>query len=217
MGTNRKGEQTKEHILAVARKLFYENGYKDTTLSKMSEAAQVPIGLIPYHFENKDNIVGIVYEELLEQIKSCMHSHSKIKYDNYILYHAVLSRIYYQVILSDPKNRRFYYENLSKKSNYRILNRVIGKAYKRYMTDFDITLSKEDFDDIILADFGARREFFLHHLSTKDPLDIQKMVTFANSIVPRLLKLDPSLVDTIMASSLEIYKAIDFSEIRFLM
>lgn len=216
MGTNRRGEQTKEHIFSVAKQLFYEHGYKNTTLQKMAETAQVPIGLIPYHFGNKDKMVGIVYKELIDQIKSLLGSHKEIRFDNYILFHGVLSRIYYQVIFSDPNNRRFYYENLLKRSNYQFLNSVIREGYRKYLTDFRITLSEEDFNDIVHADFGARREFFLHHLEHDKNLDIQKMVSFANAIVPRLLGMEPKLVDGILAESLEIYHAVDCSGIRFL-
>lgn len=216
MGTNKKGEQTKEYIYAEAKKLFYELGYKSTTLSKISETAQVPIGLIPYHFTNKDTIVSLVYQELLDNIQKRLSQQAGLVLDNSILFHAVASRIYYQIIFSDENNRRFYYEIIQKKSNYKILNQVISKVYRNYMKDFHIVLTETDFQDIVHADFGARREFFLHHLESKEVLDIQKMVTFANAIVPRLLKMNPLLVDNILAKSLEIYHSVDFTDIKFL-
>lgn len=216
MGTNKKGEQTKEYIYYEAKKLFYELGYKSTTLSKIAEIAQVPIGLIPYHFTNKDTIVSLIYQELIDNIRNRLKEREDLNLDNSILFHAVVSRIYHQIILSDENNRRFYYEILQKKSNYKILNRVISQVYRDYMKDFQMVLAESDFQDIVHADFGARREFFLHHLGGKEPLDIQKMVTFANAIVPRLLRMNPVLVDNLMAQSLEVYQSVDFSDIKFL-
>jgi AcrR family transcriptional regulator len=217
MGTNKKGEQTKEYIYNVAKQLFYDIGYKNTTLSKIAETAQVPIGLIPYHFTNKDTIVSFIYQELIEKIKTRMLEYTNLHFDNYILFHAVLSRIYYQVIFSDPNNRRFYYEILLKKSNYKILNSVIGEVYKKYMADFDIALTEAEFNDILHADFGARREFILYHLERSEPMDIQGMVTFAVGIVPRLLKIDPHTVDVLLDNSVELYESMEFDDIRFLM
>lgn len=216
MGTNKKGEQTKEYIYVEAKKLFYELGYKTTTLSKIAETAQVPIGLIPYHFTNKDTIVSLIYQELLDNIQERLSKQTDLVLDNSILFHAVVSRIYYQIIFSDENNRRFYYEIIQKKSNYKILNQVISKVYRKYLKDFHIVLAEADFQDIVHADFGARREFFLHHLEGKEALDIQKMVTFANAIVPRLLKMNPLLVDNLLAKSLDAYQSVDFSDIKFL-
>ena len=100
MGTNKKGEQTKEYIYFEAKKLFYEQGYKSTTLSKIAETAQVPIGLIPYHFTNKDTIVSLIYQELIDSIQGRLRQQTGLAMDNSILFHAVVSRIYYQIIFS---------------------------------------------------------------------------------------------------------------------
>lgn len=216
MGTNKKGEQTKEYIFGIAKQLFYDIGYKKTTLSKISETAQVPIGLIPYHFTNKDNIVTLIYSEYMDTIRQRLSAYEHLAMDNAILYHGVLSRIYYHIILSDDHNKRFYHDVLMKKSHYKILNSLIREVYKDYISDFDIHIDKDDFDDVVLADFGARREFILHHLESGQPLDIQKMVTFANGIVPRLMKMDSALIDEILETSLELFYKVDFDDIRFL-
>ncbi|MBF7096025.1 TetR/AcrR family transcriptional regulator [Alkalibacter mobilis] len=216
MATNKKGEQTREYIYMISKELFYRNGYSGTTLSKIALKAEVPIGLIPYHFKNKDNIVSLIYADFLNKIRTCVESRLHKRSANSILYHGVVSRIYYQIIFSDPNNKKFYHEILLKKSNYKLLHGPIGDIYTNYLKDFNVHISKTGFSDILHADFGARREVFLNKFESPEKTDIQDLVTFANGIVPRLLKIDQTLVDEILHESYEIFKSLSYDHIKLL-
>ncbi|MFZ7133561.1 MAG: TetR family transcriptional regulator [Eubacteriales bacterium] len=217
MASNKKGLQTKEYIYCVAKKLFYTVGYDKATLSLISKEANVPIGLIPYHFKNKDNILIMIYDDYLTKIHQCIDAQvGSDEIDNSILYHGVLSRIYYQIIFGDTCNRRVYHEVLKKKSNYRILHRSIGEIYRGYLKDFNIIISEEEFEARLYCDFGARREFFLHYLNEDLSMSIQDTVTLVNGIIPRLLGIDQNLVTAILDKSYAIYNSICYDDIVFL-
>ena len=60
------GEQTKATILRESKKLFYNNGYTNTTYSEISSTAGINRALIPYHFKNKQ-ILGLeIYREIMK-------------------------------------------------------------------------------------------------------------------------------------------------------
>lgn len=218
MASNKKGAQTKEYIYNVSKALFYTLGYDKTTISAISKKAEVPIGLIPYHFKNKDNILKAIYRDFLIQIDECITTRV-IPYfyiDNSILYHAILSRIYYQILFENDSNRRVYYDVLKKKSNYRILHDSIEVRYKEYLTDFAIDMDSRQLEGFLFCDFGARREFFLHYLAGDITMSIQDTVTIVNGIIPRLVGIDQNTVTEILNKSLEIFNAIDYADITFL-
>lgn len=65
---------------------------------------------------------------------------------SYLLKQAVLSKIYYQVILSDDRNTKFYYEVLEKDSNYRINKEITMPIFRNYIDEFNMIISDEQFE-----------------------------------------------------------------------
>lgn len=56
------GDSTKERLLAAAETLFSRFGYDVTTARKIAEEAEVPIGLINYHYGSKEGLYRAVFE-----------------------------------------------------------------------------------------------------------------------------------------------------------
>lgn len=52
----RKGERTREEILAAAHKLFLENGFHGTSMRQIAQESGTALGGIYNHFANKDEI-----------------------------------------------------------------------------------------------------------------------------------------------------------------
>ena len=50
-------------ILAAAARLFGQQGYANTTLRQIAQAAGIRAGSIYYHFEGKDEIAACVLDE----------------------------------------------------------------------------------------------------------------------------------------------------------
>ena len=53
----KKSERTRQRIIEAANRLFYHQGYADTSFSDIVEAAQVPRGNIYYYFKSKEEIL----------------------------------------------------------------------------------------------------------------------------------------------------------------
>lgn len=63
------GEKKRLHILEVCKKLFYENGYANTTYEDICKAADIPPGTITYHFGGKLGIAAAILSEYEPQNK----------------------------------------------------------------------------------------------------------------------------------------------------
>ena len=55
---------TKERILAAAGNIFGEMGFKDATIRKIAQAAEVNVAAINYHFRDKEGLYGAVLEDV---------------------------------------------------------------------------------------------------------------------------------------------------------
>ncbi len=70
----RKGEETRERILAVARELIHQHGFKQTGLADILTASRVPKGSFYFYFRSKEELATellrrhrVVYREAMER------------------------------------------------------------------------------------------------------------------------------------------------------
>jgi AcrR family transcriptional regulator len=61
-GKTRKGEQTRERILDAALDLFRSQGYAETTMRQIADAAEVAVGNAYYYYASKDALILAFYE-----------------------------------------------------------------------------------------------------------------------------------------------------------
>ena len=57
-----KGEQTRQHVLETALRLFRERGFDATTMRDIAEATGLSLGAAYYYFESKEAIVAAYYD-----------------------------------------------------------------------------------------------------------------------------------------------------------
>lgn len=212
----KKGNDKKDIIYYNAKKLFYNLGYTNTTIKSIAQESDVPISLVHYYFNKKDNIVKHVYLDFVNNIDFFLYTNKKDVFVNSILSHAVTNRIYYDIILSDERNKRVYYEVLKAKSNYSVLDKYTFKIYKQHIKDNNIIITDELFKTYVLMNFGARREFFINYFNGNVDLSIQEIVTVISGLIPRLFKLDQHFIDSLLLDSLHIFQSLDYSNIKFL-
>ena len=73
MGANRKtqaerSEATRGELIRVARELFTDPGYSETSLDAVAEQAGVTKGALYHHFKNKRELFQAVFEQLEQEI-----------------------------------------------------------------------------------------------------------------------------------------------------
>lgn len=91
---------TRGKIIAAAWQLFYEQGYENTTVDEIIEAARTSKGSFYHYFKGKDALLSTLsnlfdekYEELLEVMDPEMDSFSKLLYLNHELFTMIENSI----------------------------------------------------------------------------------------------------------------------------
>lgn len=213
---NNENETTKKRILQSAKFNFYHYGYKKTTISKIFSEIDIPIGVFTYYFKKKDLLVEEIYKELFYAVDQLILQNYPNLKTSYFLKQTVLSKIYYDIILSDEKNAHFYYEVLEKDSNYRVNKDITDPIFKKYIDEFNLVLSDEQFKITCILNAGARREFFVHYFQYQLDLSPYEVSDYLESIIPLMMRMDKSIVDSTLLQSSNIAKSLDYSGIKFL-
>jgi len=85
----KKARNTKSRIVTAAWKLFYEQGYDDTTVEEIIEASGTSRGSFYHYFEGKDALLSSLsylfddkYVSLMEAVESDMNAFDKLMYLN---------------------------------------------------------------------------------------------------------------------------------------
>ena len=69
------GRNTKARIVSAAWKLFYEQGYEDTTVEDIVFESETSKGSFYHYFDSKDALLGTlayVFDEKYEELKETM-------------------------------------------------------------------------------------------------------------------------------------------------
>lgn len=92
----RKKNQTKKKIVSAAWRLFYEQGYENTTVDDIVELSGTSKGSFYHYFEGKDALLSSLsilfdekYEELMPKMDPEMNSFEKLMYLNRELFSMI--------------------------------------------------------------------------------------------------------------------------------
>lgn len=210
-----KGIETRERIIASAKKLFYEHGYNKTTIKMITIDAGVSLSAIPYYFNKKEEIIREIYHSFLSQIYDFLDEQLDERPDAYLM-HYYASKIYYRNILNDDNNARFYYEVSVAQSNYNLLNPFMTEIYAKYAKDFNVELTDKQKRFIRMADAGARREVLFNYYNKLDDITTDELTDFLTSVVGTLIGIHTSVAERYMALSAEFVDELDYSHLKFL-
>lgn len=90
------GRNTKARIVAAAWKLFYEQGFENTTIEDIVFEAEASKGSFYHYFEGKEALLGSLslifdekYEELRERMPADMNAADKLIFLNYELFRMI--------------------------------------------------------------------------------------------------------------------------------
>lgn len=180
----KKSRNTKGKIINAAWKLFYEQGYDDTTIEEIIEESQTSRGSFYHYFEGKDSLLSSLsylfdekYEELTENLSDDMTSFETLMYLNSELFMMIensisldlLARLYSsQLITKGDKHlldhNRFY---------YKLLRQIVSKGiavgeYKEEYTANEIVKAYTLCERALLYDWClCNGDYSLKHYSAK--------------------------------------------------
>lgn len=114
MGTTERREREKqrrrEDILNTARVLFFDKGFRDTTIDDIARASELARGTIYLYFDNKEEIYATVLEEGLDILQNMImsdHNPNEDPLTNILSGHDAFMRFhdeypqYYNVLILD--------------------------------------------------------------------------------------------------------------------
>ncbi len=133
---------TKGRIVSAAWRLFYEQGYDNTTVEEIIDASGTSKGSFYHYFEGKDALLGTLsllfdekYEEVMQEIDPEMNSFDKLIYFNQSLFGMIEDSISLDLIT------QLYSSQLITKSDkhlldhnrvyYRLLRQIILEGQRR--------------------------------------------------------------------------------------
>ncbi|MBF7096882.1 TetR/AcrR family transcriptional regulator [Alkalibacter mobilis] len=211
----KKGFETKENIIRVAKEMFYDMGYTKSTVQKIADNANIPLGLIPYYFKTKDNIVLEINSKFYLLIHEFVNNRLNVKKNSYLKLYIVTS-IYYEIILSDLHNKKFFYEVLRNKSNFRSLSFSVERIYKMIAKEFELDYDQTDIDCIMISEFGARRELLLNYCEGHLDVDMDYLLNQLASLTGKLFGIKSEIIEDYHRQYKEFKESHDYSSIKFL-
>ena len=136
-----KKRKTKKNIVSAAWRLFYEQGYDDTTVDEIIRASGTSKGTFYHYFKGKDALLTSLselfdnkYEELMQEMPEEMGSFEKLLYLNQELFGMIETSVSRELLAS------MYSSQLVTRGEkhlldqnriyYRLLNELIAKGQR---------------------------------------------------------------------------------------
>lgn len=104
------GEQTKRKIFKESKKLFYKNGFTETTYDDISNASKVNRALIPYHFNNKQALGQEIYCRIIEEFTDTIDEILDIRQFSSDFVSILHTVAYYRLLRDNHKFSRFVFQ-----------------------------------------------------------------------------------------------------------
>lgn len=146
-------KNTKGKIIAAAWKLFYEQGYENTTVEEIIRAAQTSKGSFYHYFSGKDALLSTLaylfdekYEELLDEMDMSMGSYEKLIYLNNELFTMIENSISIDLLarlLSTQLITRGEKSLLDRnRLYYKLLHKIIQEGQERGELRTDVSVGE---------------------------------------------------------------------------
>ena len=120
----KSGRNTKGKIVSAAWKLFYEQGYDDTTVEDIIFESETSKGSFYHYFEGKDALLGSLamvfdekYEELKGEMPEQMGAKEKLIYMNHALFTMIDNTVSVELLA------RLFSTQLTTRGEKHLLNR----------------------------------------------------------------------------------------------
>ena len=211
-------QSQKDKIMYYAKAEFYKNGYSKATLKNIAESAETNSGLILYHYKAKEQLARCIYTDFYRKIEDRVDEYVELNINNALYRQILVSYIYYGIIFGDPNNTRFYSDISNEFKSNRVMHQEITDiVYHNYVKDFNLSVSKKDFQVYLIMGSGARALFFRNYLNGNIDVDLQEMVHYVESIMPRLMGIDQKTIDSYLLRADHTIKEIEYSDIKFLL
>ncbi len=194
MAQYNKSIETKSNILKVARTLFYEKGFTETTTRQIAEQSNSNLGLIKYHFGSKNEIAISIYSDIRTKFDEKIESYG---YDtNPLKYYLFSCALEMYLCLENVAFGRFYREIVKEPSIVSHIHEIIITGMK-HIIDTKFEPSYYTFSCISMS--AMKPALTEYALSSKtNPFSTDSYIQFYLESILHFFKEDPSLCYEVM-------------------
>ena len=167
----KSGRNTKGRIVSAAWKLFYEQGYDNTTVEDIIFESETSKGSFYHYFEGKDALLGSLsmifdekYEELRQEMDPDMHAVDKLIYMNHELFSMIDNTVSVELLarlFSTQLTTKGEKHLLSRDRTYfKLLHQVVRQGLERHERRGDLTAT-EIINDYAMFERGLMYDWCL--------------------------------------------------------
>lgn len=214
-----KGLETRNAIIAEAKKVFYEKGYYKATITEICQNTNILGGTFTYYFKKKTDITHELYGTLLSKCYEFVEEHSERELSS-IQKNVYSVFLYYLALFRDEKTVAFHYEILLNESVWAYMKNYVTQIYRDFNEEMQLGFTENEIKTTGAADVGIRRELSLEKLrennfkvSVKDAVELAEDI---NVFMGRVFKMDENLMRGAIEEAKEFIQKYDYSQIRLL-
>ena len=168
---SKSGRNTKGRIVSAAWKLFYEQGYDNTTVEDIIFESETSKGSFYHYFEGKDALLGSLsmifdekYEVLRQEMDPDMHAVDKLIYMNHELFSMIDNTVSVELLarlFSTQLTTKGEKHLLSRDRTYfKLLHQVVRQGLERHELRGDLT-ANEIINDYAMFERGLMYDWCL--------------------------------------------------------
>jgi len=150
---NKKRKNTKKKIVSAAWKLFYDQGYDNTTIDEIIEESHTSKGSFYHYFEGKDALLSSLsflfddkYEELIPQLRPETDSFEKLLFLNRKLFSLIedtislelLARLYSTQLITKGEKHMLD----PSRTYYRLLRQIVTEGQEKGELRRDLSVNE---------------------------------------------------------------------------
>jgi AcrR family transcriptional regulator len=144
---------TKGRIINAAWRLFYEQGYEDTTVEEIIEESETSKGSFYHYFEGKDALLSSLsflfdekYDELQESMDPDMNSYDKLLFLNQELFDMIENSISMELLARLLSSQLITHGNIHlldhNRMYYRLLRKIVSEGQAKGELTRDVTVNE---------------------------------------------------------------------------
>ena len=210
------GILTKELIYQTARRLMYENGYKKTTYQMIAQKANVPVGLVNYHFK-KQELLDKIYMDYLCQIQDFIAAQAEGLLDNELQAHMLQSNIMMTQIFRDSHILSFHLEVNESDLVPPAFHGAVRKKQVEILNYFHVDITPESYYWCAAAEYGSRRELIMQNKDVDiNSSDFRRLLDLLPTIAVRIAGLSPAIIQKNQEKANRVFAGLDYSGILML-
>ena len=176
MANTKKGLNSQETILKIAKRLFYKNGFSDVSLNDICTNSNKKLGTLTYYFPKKWNIIATLYQQYMDNIQKFVKENTEdISPAERYVYVIIM---YYFNIYSDEALTRFHYGVMHESSMNDIFQDTKQFVYPLLKEE----IAENLLDLYVIADNAVRRELNLAFMRESKAHTLDEIVALVRQI-----------------------------------